>query len=131
MFAQKYYNYENCMSMKWHQQSIRFCIHCECSLSPQARAQTFSCFANLFTACARFSLSIKKQADIMLVCYYVSMLCSLVITRKLSELLFWKFTLLKDVISSNLVLIILALYRSSVQICLTLKNCYVVILKTG
>jgi len=89
------------ISMKWSEQSIRFCICNECWFC------VFSSFCTKIQllcklinyACASFSLSIKSRADFMLVCFYVSMLSSvvLVITSKLlSELLFWKFMSFKS-----------------------------------
>ena len=65
-------------------------------VSPRAFAQTFSFFGNSADACGRFLLSVKRRADVMLVYSARSYCVVLVITRKLlSELLFWKLTLLK------------------------------------
>jgi len=64
------------VSTKCYQQSIRFCIHCECSVClTRTSVQAFSRFGKSSTACASFSLSIKRRADVMMVCFYVYMLC--------------------------------------------------------
>ena len=53
-----------------------FCIHCEWSLcQPQDTAQAFICFRKLTIACASFSLSIKRRADVMSAFFNLSKLC--------------------------------------------------------
>ena len=73
IFTQKTYNYVNLheyeMISRKHQilHLLRMFI-----ASPQVFAHTFSCFANSSSACASFSLSIKRRADVMLVCLLLS-----------------------------------------------------------
>jgi len=82
------------------------------------------CFANSSTACASFSLSTKRRADVMLVyCFYFSMLCCFGYYQNIIKwVIVLEIYVTQDVINSNLVLIIMTLYRSSVQIFLNLRK---------
>jgi len=83
------------------------------SVSRQVFVQTFSCCANSSSPCTSFSLSIKRWADIMFVCFYVSMLCCFGYFQKITKwVIVLEIYITQDVISSNLVLIILTLYSS-------------------
>jgi len=111
----KYY-----MSAIWYQQSIRCCLHCECLVClPQASAQTFSCFGISSDADASLSLSIKRRAvsaDVMLVCFYLSIFCCFGCYQKIINwIIVLEINVTRDVINSNLVLIVLTLCCSSVQ----------------
>jgi len=93
MFAQKTYSY-----VKLHEYEMILIkhqiLHLLLMFVVLSQAHTFSCFANSSTACASFSLSIERRVDVILVCFYVSMLCSVLfwlLPKTYSE----KFTSLK------------------------------------
>ena len=67
---------------------------------------------NSSTACVSFSLSIKKRANVMLVCCYVSMLCYFGYYPKIMELLFGNLRVTQNVIS-NLVLVIIQVFSAN------------------
>jgi len=81
-------------------------------VSTPGSAQTFSCYGNSSTACASFSLSIKRRADVTSVCFHLSTLCCLGYHQKIMK---WMIVLetyvTSDVICSNLVLIFLTLCK--------------------
>ena len=131
MFAQKAYNYVKLhgyemISTKHHILHVNVCC-----VFP-GFCTDFSCFANSSTACESFSLSIKKRADIVLVCFYVSMLCCFGYYQQIIKwIIVLEIYVTQDVISSNLVLIVLTSHRSSVQTFSNAQNLLVVaILKT-
>ena len=86
------------------------------TVSTWASAQTFSCFGNSTIACA--SIFCSQLRSELTWCQFSSP-CSnsvvFVITRKISRNFFLEIYVTHDVISSNLALIVLTLYKFSVQ----------------
>jgi len=82
---------------------------------PQASAQTLSHFGNSSTACASFSLSIQRRADVMSDFFYFSKLLFWYYQKNIKQLIALETYFTHDVIGSNLMFIVLTLYRFSKQ----------------
>ena len=119
MFAQKTYNYAKLhayqiISTK-HRilHSLRLFTVWVCLTSFLNKLQLLYNLWNSQTACAGLYLLIKRRADVVLVCFHVSLLCCFGYFQKsIKWTLVSKICVTPDVISSNLILILFSTRRS-------------------
>jgi len=82
----------------------------------QASAQAFNCIGISSVTCASFSFSVKREAGMMLICIHLSKrYCFGYFEKIINWIIVLEIYVTHDVISSNLVLFVLTLYKSSVR----------------